>query len=240
MADLPHTGFTRTALRGNQGVDWHRNIFWLKGAFFALVDEVTAREPDTYYVESNMSTCPTPAVRWVRFTPRSFSLLPGDGGFEVTFKDKNETKHYMLASGPAKIRTETYKAQDITKTVVRQVRERARLGAGQTLTFVNLMYGDRRDDRRRYRLKRIGPTEGLIVQDGRPVAYFGTSQSGRAKAALAIDAKMFLLTSEVLAIVDGTSAGEYHRSGVPVSREIAVPPDEARRILTALAGIAGM
>lgn len=239
-ADLSRSGFSRTAVRDYQGADWHRNIFWLKGKYFALIDEITAKKAGTYYVESNMSTCPTPTVRWVRFTPRSLSLLPDDGGFEVAYQDGNATRHYMLTTGASAMRSETRKAQDITKVIVRQVHKGVRLGAGGTLTFVNLLYGDRQGDRRDYQLRRLSPTEGLILQNGRPVAYFGTDQSDQTRALLPIEARMFLLTGEMLAIVDGTSAGRFHRSARPASREVNVAPGTARDILTRLAGVAGM
>ncbi|MCD6359391.1 MAG: PQQ-binding-like beta-propeller repeat protein, partial [Armatimonadetes bacterium] len=44
MRDTPQTGFSETTLRDYAGVDWHRNILWLKGKWFVVADELQADE----------------------------------------------------------------------------------------------------------------------------------------------------------------------------------------------------
>jgi len=51
IADLPSVGMTQTAMYGYNGVDWRRNIFWLKGGPVVLLDEATADEPGEYSLE---------------------------------------------------------------------------------------------------------------------------------------------------------------------------------------------
>ncbi|MGI5816631.1 MAG: PQQ-binding-like beta-propeller repeat protein [Armatimonadota bacterium] len=48
VRDLPSVGFSETALREYAGVDWSRNIIWLKGDWFLVADEMLAREPGDY------------------------------------------------------------------------------------------------------------------------------------------------------------------------------------------------
>jgi len=48
MRDLPSVALSETVLRDYAGVDWHRNIFWLKGAWFVVADEMQAREAGDY------------------------------------------------------------------------------------------------------------------------------------------------------------------------------------------------
>ena len=43
-ADLGTTGFSRTTLHEHSGTDWTRNIFWRKGKYFLVLDEMKARE----------------------------------------------------------------------------------------------------------------------------------------------------------------------------------------------------
>jgi len=43
-ADLGDTGFSRTTLHEHSGTDWTRNIFWRKGKYFLVLDEMQARE----------------------------------------------------------------------------------------------------------------------------------------------------------------------------------------------------
>ncbi len=51
VADLPSAGMTQTAVYGWNGVDWRRNIFWLKGGPVVLLDHCTAEEAGEYALE---------------------------------------------------------------------------------------------------------------------------------------------------------------------------------------------
>lgn len=51
IADLPSVGITQTAVFGYNGVDWRRNIVWLKGGPVILIDDCTAAEPGEYSLE---------------------------------------------------------------------------------------------------------------------------------------------------------------------------------------------
>ncbi len=225
-ADLARTGFSRTALRGHQGgTDWYRNVFWLKGKYFALIDEVTARQAGTYYVESNLKSCPHPPKtgRALPIQPRTWRLLEQNRGFEVTYTDLQGLKQYILTDGASTLKTETTPARDLQAVMVRQVHSAEKLPADGKLTFINLMYADRDGQRKQYRLERISPTEAMIFEGPKPVAYFGSGQSARSKTILPIEAKMFLLTEDMLGVVDATSAGQLFRSETPASREIKAP-----------------
>ncbi|MFW5868266.1 MAG: hypothetical protein ACOCX2_10645, partial [Armatimonadota bacterium] len=48
LRDLPSVGFSETALRDYAGVDWSRNIIWLKGDWFLVADEMQAQEAGDY------------------------------------------------------------------------------------------------------------------------------------------------------------------------------------------------
>ena len=76
----------------------------------------------------------------------------------------------------------------------------------------------------------------------RPVrSDFGSTGSirfDRSAAVLPIRARMFLLTADRLAVVDGTSAGDLLTATSPVSREIKLPAPRARVLLQQLAALA--
>ena len=76
VADLPHTGVAISTVDDYAGLTWSRNIVWLKGALFAIVDQVEAAaggeynlrchwnglgqatiEPDQFHLEQNGRTC---------------------------------------------------------------------------------------------------------------------------------------------------------------------------------------
>ena len=238
MADLPHTGFTRTALRDYQGTNWYRSIFWAKGKYFAMIDEIVANEPGTYYVESNLKTCPYARKTYPQMTPRTWRLLADDRGIEETLETSPEpTSLYIVTDGASKILTEEVQHEYINALMVHQVSEGNSLSPGDKVTFINLFYGDRPPSRANYRLKRLGPTEGIILQGEEPVAYFGCGQDEPSKAVLPIKAKMYLLTGDMLAVVDGASAAQYFSSERPVSREIGMPGKAARQMLQRLSAI---
>ncbi len=236
MADLPNSGFTRTSMRDFLGgTDWHRNIFWVKGKYFALIDEVVVKEAGTYYVESNLRTHPTEAGRWTKgIKPRKGEVLPDNRGYEMTVETPRKTKLYILTDRTASITTAEAPARSIKTVMVRQVHKARKLEAGEKVTYINLLYGDREGERANYRIERLSPTEGLIFSGDKPVAYFGCSQSDKTRAIFPIEARMFLLSEQMLAVVDGTSAGEFFKSETPISREVQVPAETVAKLLQAL------
>ena len=119
MADLPNTGFTRTTMRNFLGgTEWSRNIFWVKGEYFAMIDEVVPKESGTYYVESNLRTCPNKGGSWTNITPRTGEVLEGNRGFEVSIDTPGKTKHYILTDGEARIVTDEAPALSPLKSTV--------------------------------------------------------------------------------------------------------------------------
>ena len=239
IADLPTTGFTRTSMRGFlAGTQWDRNVFWAKGKYFAMIDEIVPKEAGTYHVESNYSTCPHPrGGGWGRLTPRTWKLLEANRGFEVSFEKDDGTKLYILTDGTAEMISEVYKPQGINKVIVRQMRKGVRLGAGEKVTFLTLFCGDRDGGRKDYRIERLGPTEGLILEGGKAVAYFGCGQGEETKAIFPVEAKMFLLTGQTLSVVDGILGGSFFKSRKPESSEVNVPAGAAADILSKLARV---
>ncbi len=224
IADLPTSGFTRTVMRGFLGgTDWARNIFWVKGKYFALIDEVVAAEPGTYYIESNLRTCPNKAGPWPKITPRRGKLLRNDRGYVVNIFSPYSIRHYILTDGTARIKTENAPGRDLSSVVVRQIHRSRKLDAGEKVTYINLLYGDDAGARSDYRIERLSPTEGLIFQGTDPVAYFGLEQSEQTRAILSIRAKMFMLTDRKLSVVGATSVEGMFRSTKGVSREVRFP-----------------
>jgi len=51
IADTEAVAMTQTAVYGYNGIDWRRNIFWLKGGPVCLIDHCTAAEPGDYSLE---------------------------------------------------------------------------------------------------------------------------------------------------------------------------------------------
>jgi len=56
IGDLPTAGLTQTKVYGYNGADWTRSIFWLKGQFTVVMDELEAIEPGNYTFVGNWKT----------------------------------------------------------------------------------------------------------------------------------------------------------------------------------------
>ncbi len=234
IADLPAAGFTRSLMRNFLGgTEWSRNIFWAKGEYFAVIDEVTAQQEGAYYVECNFRTCPNEAGRWPTIIPRTGELLPDDRGYEISIATDDKIKHYILTDGTAEVVTDDAPAMDLTSVMVRQVRRGVKLQAGEKVAFVTLMCGDTEGERASYTVQRISLTEALVYRGGKCVGYLGSAQSERTASILPIRAGMFLLAGDTLSLVDGTGAGDYFKNDKPVSREVKVP--EGAELLARLA-----
>ena len=48
LADLETVGASQTVMRDYAGVDWHRNVMWLRDRLFVVADRMVAREPGDY------------------------------------------------------------------------------------------------------------------------------------------------------------------------------------------------
>ncbi len=238
MADLRGSGFTRTSLPQHQGgTRWDRNVIWVKGKYFVMIDEVTPAGAGVYHIESNYATCPENRKgTFPPITKRTWRLLEDGRTFEVAYQTDSGLKQYICTDGTADLVIDPYKfrCEYIYKTMVRQQLVDRKLDAGEKATLITLFYGDKAGDRRNYRVERIGATEGLVFQGDRPVGYFGCGQGEKSRSVLPIAARMFLLTDETLTVVEGTSAGSYFKSEKPVSREVKLPAGTAAGILNAL------
>ncbi len=226
VADLPKTGLTRTSLREYQGCDWNRHIFWLKGDCFALIDEVVAREPGTYYIESNLKTAPYARGSYPRgLAPRARELLEGNRGMSQAIDTKPDaTNLYILTDGSSTITTDEAEHQYINAVMMRQVHEGVELQAGERVTFINLLCGERDGEALNRRVERISPTEGLVFEGETPVVYFGCGQSDATRAVLSIDGAMFVLNRATLATADP-------------ARETELESNQARGALAGLADL---
>lgn len=48
LADLQSVGASQTVMRDYAGVDWHRNVMWVRDRLFVVADRMVAREPGDY------------------------------------------------------------------------------------------------------------------------------------------------------------------------------------------------
>ncbi|MGD9495045.1 MAG: FG-GAP-like repeat-containing protein [Armatimonadota bacterium] len=48
LADLQSVGASQTVMRDYAGVDWHRNVIWLRDRLFVVADRMVARQPGDY------------------------------------------------------------------------------------------------------------------------------------------------------------------------------------------------
>ncbi len=199
LRDLPDVGFSETTLRNYAGVDWHRNIFWLKGEWFLVADEMTAQEAGDYSFR----------ILWQTIG----DVEPGDDGLLV----EQAGQHCAIRMTPDLRFTLDHDAEYganwrgyefIEDPVVHKLQGiwNGRLGAGETVTLFTLIHpsGEQASP---LHLTRLGPNEVAVTGDETPtIAAVGDggrpmSLAGQAEA----QAHAALLRPGLLALFDAAS-----------------------------------
>ena len=201
LRDLPDVGFSETTLRGYAGVDWHRNIFWLKGEWFLVADEMTAQEAADYSFRmlwhtigdvelgaDGLSVEQAGQHCAIRMTPELRFTLDHDAAYGANWRGYEFIDDAIV-----------HKLQGIWN---------GRLEAGQTVTLFTLIdpSGEQASP---LHLTRLGPNEVAVtggevptvaaVGDGRRLMSLAGQGDARAHAAL--------MRPGLLALIDTTSVG---------------------------------
>ncbi len=158
MRDLPSVGFSETTLRDYAGVDWHRNIIWLKGDWFLVADEMQAREAGDY------------SFRMLWQTIGNVEL--GDDGLTV----EQQGQHAAIRMTPElRFTVENDAAyganwasyEFIDEPVVRKLTGiwNGTLGAGEQVTLFTLLHASG-ESASTLHLTRLGPNDVAVTGEG--------------------------------------------------------------------------
>ncbi|MGD9495654.1 MAG: FG-GAP-like repeat-containing protein [Armatimonadota bacterium] len=201
LRDLPDVGFSETALRDYAGVDWHRNIFWLKGEWFLVADEMTAREAGDYSFRmlwhtigdvelgvDGLSVEQAGQHCAIRMTPELRFTLDHDAAYGANWRGYEFVDEAVV-----------HKLQGIWN---------GRLAAGESVTLFTLIHPSGAQASPLH-LTRLGPNQVAITGDEAPtIAAVGDgtrtlSLAGQGGAR----AHAVLMRPGLLALFDATSVG---------------------------------
>ena len=143
----PQTAGIASVMNHNGGTRWTRNIVHRSGAYFAVVDVLTAREDDHYGF----------VCRW-----RSYHQGRMADGSRFVARDKNGVRLHIVQGTPARTTVVEEPRDGASEPVmVRQWRS-ARLRAGESVSFQNLLYAASESDPREFHVRRLADTTLLI------------------------------------------------------------------------------
>lgn len=181
-ADLATFGYSHTRAADHPFAAWDRHIFWRKGEWFAVLDQVTAREAGRHSVVCNWRPLGSLEV-----TGHTASAARGEG--------QDRAVIHITPAEPVRI--------DTTGNVVRQTQFRG-MSAGEQAVTTNLIYVEGERAPNRYSIAKVSPHAAVL--SGREQAYFGLAPDGAfERGGVAIRGAAFCLSPDSLALVQGTS-----------------------------------
>ncbi|RLG75224.1 MAG: hypothetical protein DRO14_04820 [Thermoprotei archaeon] len=223
IADLGDIGFSETSAKGYNGVDWYRNIIWVKEKYFAVVDELEAREENEYDFHLIWRTVGTPIKESNSLTVEQkgvkFTIMNLDGAtlkFEDDFEAGENWRGYPYA--------------DPVVHVMRQV-SKFKLKPRERRVLINLLYAfEGEEDKPVKNAVRVGENQ-ILVQEKDEVACIGITPKGDVSRLrgddgsvfLETDASIYYIASSKLALVNAThlSSNEFaFESSFPISINI--------------------
>ncbi|MDE2998396.1 MAG: VCBS repeat-containing protein [Gemmatimonadota bacterium] len=229
VADLDRTGVSRTSMDGEWGARWTRNVVWLKGRFFVVIDEIKATEPGTFALECNWRTLGTPVLDGGRLEtlqrdPDSGRedrfILEGTGGDRVTMeRDWEAFGHWW----------KDYPFSDDFVNILRQSVSRE-MAAGDRHTFINLFYATNDAKPLDVRMRRVGETAVLIEgSEGRMLVGTGGADGSFAVGPISGSADVYAIGEGWFAVLGGTllrGDATLFESDAPVTVELDLASGE--------------
>lgn len=200
LRDLPDVGFSETALKGYAGVDWHRNIFWLKDEWFLVADEMTAQEAGDY------------SFRMLWHTLGEVRL--GEDGLDV----EQQGRHFAIRMTPELRFTleddadygANWRGYEFAEPVVRKLTGiwNGRLEEGETVTLFTLLHPSG-EEASALRLRRLGPNQVAVVGEPAGPTVVAVGEGGELLTfggQAEISAHAALLRPGLAALFDATRA----------------------------------
>ncbi|NOZ19460.1 MAG: PQQ-binding-like beta-propeller repeat protein [Planctomycetes bacterium] len=214
IADFEDMGFSETAVRNYAGVDWHRNILWLKEKYFLVVDEMTAQEDSEYTFNCKWHLVGRPT-------------LTGD-----TLTVAQEGKRFSVATVPGlqlKLSDDyalgkNWKGYEFAEPVVRVLEQigRAKLAKGEQFTYFNLLHATDEERPLEFTLKRVSPNAVLITGGETALAGTAMPQSTEKIGKIEVIASAYRITPDGFAFVNGAMLRVRGASLIQSDRPISV------------------
>ena len=165
LIDLPSVGMSTTTVTDYNGADWQRQIVWLKGRFFAVLDDVLARKEGDYHTQ-----CLWHLLGSVDLVGRTLSAQQAGEAFFIDNADGSHLDVQAGETGPSA--WARYPHADGKISVLRQQR-RGTLAIGESYRYVNVLHADSLDAAP-YEVIPVGDRLVKVVSDRRSVVVGAT------------------------------------------------------------------
>jgi hypothetical protein len=199
LADLQSVGASQTVARDYAGVDWHRNVIWLKPGVFVVADRMVANEPGDYSFRAVWQTIGETELDGSRLS------VEQEGQF-ATIAMTPDT-HCILNE-------DEYTGENwgsypwISEPLVKSMQGilDARLEAGEQAVLFTVMHASG-EQPAEIGLRRVGDNAVAVTGMGEPVIVTVRDEAGEMTlpGAATITGEMAVLTAETLSAIGATS-----------------------------------
>ncbi len=167
--DFGRDALTCTVARAYNGADWYRNIVWLKGEYFLVLDQLTAQEKGDFLADCH----------WHPAEPAAETLPGGSLRVSRPVVAEGVTRArdlFVLSAVPLRTELRTVeRAYDDHRTTTRlhfRQRQEATLAPGESLTFQNLLFSQDGGEEPKYDFARLDQY-AVVVRGTEHVALAG-------------------------------------------------------------------
>ncbi len=192
-SELPNSGFVRSVMHKYNGMDWARNIVWIKGKYWVVFDQLQVLEADDYSV----------LCQWMG----AGDEVSKDYSTSLTSK---EHTFYLQAAGGNRPLVKAIEPGD-DRPVFRQSIN-GQLAVGDEPTFATMFYGRPKAEPNKYTIKRISQTTCVVTEPDRQVLV-GVAPLGKPEEAMVlgpgveVKCTMFALAADEMSVCGLTSFG---------------------------------
>ncbi|MFO7948641.1 MAG: hypothetical protein R6V19_17700 [Armatimonadota bacterium] len=180
-ANLPTFGYSHARAVDHAFSDWDRHIFWRKGQWFVVLDEVTVREDGRYSIVGNW-----PMWGGVR--------IDGDTAIVTAGGDDDRAVMHMTPAESIRV--------DRDGSRVRQT-QCGEMAAGENTIITNLIFFDREAVPDRFNIRKADAHTAVL--SGPEQGYVGICPEGTfEKAGIVLQGHAFCLSPASLTVVQGT------------------------------------
>jgi len=197
-ANLPRVGLSATRFHDANGCDWTRCVFWHRGQYFLLLDDLVARESGQFNLTATWRTGHPAELTEDGWRQRQ------DG---VTFWFKPAFPLDQRAGQPP---AEEYQ-NEVVPYLLRQTLRLSAEMPGDRASFQNVIYATGPGDEQTFAARRVSATAAL-VRGQRKVgqasttefALVGIGQDADVGVPVETDARLYYMSPERVALADGT------------------------------------
>ncbi|MGD8239634.1 MAG: PQQ-binding-like beta-propeller repeat protein, partial [Armatimonadota bacterium] len=230
-ADLGTVGLTRTTLPDHSGVDWERNVVWLKEQCFVVLDRMRATRQGRYSLRCLWRTLGTAAPGAHRFVTRQDAQTPErQDAFHIVHGSDTQATVEAAGEGFAGRWAGRYPyAKPVVNVYAQDAR--AELSPGDAFTFANLFYATNAEQPHRFDFVKLDHETAFI--DGDMEAIVGFAEAGRKIGNVEVQADLFAIWEDGCALANGrllrVGGSEALASEAPVSLRVDTAGGAAAR-----------